>query len=647
VASRTKWHAFIVALCLAFAGVAAARSRIDHPPGTSPVGAAVGRARAQLAAQAPLGELRSGRAVRVSGRSFSPHAAIVVAQCGTAALAAALTSVQRALDDCDEDFVAVRATGPDGSFTVRARAMPTIQTASGEIDCRRRGACLLGALNLAALQGQPLQVAVLPLAFSPTATAPSPHRGTGRPLSETYGTPPVTAKQPARAVLDAYPAGDLGAGRAGLLAAVPTRALPRRRLRGEGLLALTMSAPETSWGDPADTSVVVQARVDRGAWQQIVLFEGAAPFTYEGFTGPLATGRHVVTVRVRPALSHVTRHPPMAVVVKESLAVVSPRQRAGVQLAHAPVLYGRSVSTTRDTPLETYATDEAQVGHPGLRRLTYVVVWSHEDAGTGFVPWLEWGTWGRMTDIETAITFLVDRRGRVSRPTYLTCVTCGVHFPSNRTALDETEAPFRGRWFHGHPVLRVATGNNDLSDRGTTALRFQQALAAPPPDGDTREGAMDRNPWSYTVMGQELARDRADYSTSAGSAGPGDPQQYLTVALDTVPQGVSAVGVDIRLAGSATTYSNDLGTTYPLYRGGNGRTVVKVPLTRVGRPITLLRLRVLGASSALTVDRVRVLQYVHGRIVVRRAPPPLVVSEPSPTAAGPGPPSMTASAAGS
>jgi hypothetical protein len=101
------------------------------------------------------------------------------------------------------------------------------------------------------------------------------------------------------------------------------------------LLALTMSAPETSWSDPADTAVVVQARVDHGSWQQIVLFEGAQPFTYEAFSGPLRTGRHVVTVRISRDLSHVTRHAPMAVIVNQSLVVVPPSSVAGVELAHA------------------------------------------------------------------------------------------------------------------------------------------------------------------------------------------------------------------------------------------------------------------------------------------------------------------------
>jgi hypothetical protein len=656
VASRKKWPALLVVACLAFAGVAAARAPKSHAGPTRVPAATVVRARAQLTAGSPLGTLTGSRTLRIAGQSFTPHAAVVVTQCSTSALAAALTAVAAALDDCDEHFVAVTTSSGDGTFAVRARAAPIIQTASGSVDCRRQGACLLGALNLDALQGQPLQVAALPLAFTASAKpAPTP-KPEKRLLSETYGSPPLTVASPSRTVLDAYPAAALGAGRMGQVPPVPTRALPRRgdrRIRGEGLLALTMSAPQTSWADPEDTAVVVQARVDHGPWQQIVLFEGAQPFTYEGFTGPLRTGRHVLTVRIRRDLSHVTRHAPMAVIVKQSLVVVRPSSAAGLELAHAPVLYDRRVSTTQDTPLITYADNVPQPdsGNPGRRRLTYVVTWSHEDAGTGFVPWLEWGTWGRMTDIETAISLLVDRTGRVTGATYLTCVTCGRTFPENRTALDETHAPFHGRWFAGHPVLRVATGNNDLSDAGSTALRFQQALAAPPAPGETREGAMDRNPWTYGVMGQELARDRADYSTSAGSTGPGDPRQYLIVALDTSARRAAAVGVDMRLGGSFQVYSSDLQTTYPLYAGGVGRTVVKVPLGQASRPITLLRLRVLGASPAsppsLTVNRAKVLQYVHGKIVDRRTPPVQVVTEPAPPGAPATSPTIAAADLGS
>lgn len=39
---------------------------------------------------------------------------------------------------------------------------------------------------------------------------------------------------------------------------------------------------------------------------------------------------------------------------------------------------------------------------------------------------------------------------------------------------------------------------------------------------------------------------------------PGDPRRYLIVALDTGAQHGAAVGVDIRMAGSAQIYGNDL-----------------------------------------------------------------------------------------
>jgi hypothetical protein len=106
----------------------------------------------------------------------------------------------------------------------------------------------------------------------------------------------------------------------------------------------------------------------------------------------------------------------LAVVVKQSLVVVRLSSAAGLQLAHAPVRYDRRVSSTQDTPLITYADTVPDPGHPGLRRLTYVVTWSHEDAGTGFVPRLEWGTWGRMADIETAISLPVLRVAGESPP---------------------------------------------------------------------------------------------------------------------------------------------------------------------------------------------------------------------------------------
>ena len=136
-------------------------------------------------------------------------------QCSTSALAAALTAVAAALDDCDEHFVAVTSSGADGSFAVARGPRRSIQTASGAVDCRRSGACLLGALNLDALQGRPLQVACCRSSFTSIGRACAGAQAQQQLLSETYGSPPLTVARPSRTALDAYPAAALGAGRIG------------------------------------------------------------------------------------------------------------------------------------------------------------------------------------------------------------------------------------------------------------------------------------------------------------------------------------------------------------------------------------------------------------------------------------------------
>jgi len=168
----------------------------------------------------------------------------------------------------------------------------------------------------------------------------------------------------------------------------------------------------------------------------------------------------------------------------------------------------------------------------------------------------------------------------------------------------------------------VATGNNDFSDQGSTPFRFQQALAAPPRPGEAREGAMDRNPWSYAITDEEVKREREDFSTDPGSPAPGDTRQNLILELDSATTDVAAVGVDVRLAGDSRIYRNDFDTTDPLYAGGRGRTVVKLPLAEVGRSISMIRLRLQpsGSRPSIRLHRLRVLQYADGAIRAPRGP---------------------------
>jgi hypothetical protein len=364
--------------------------------------------------------------------------------------------------------------------------------------------------------------------------------------------------------------------------------------------------------------------------QQFVLFWGASPFVYAGFAGPVRTSHdYSVKIAVERSASHggLSRPAPgltpQVVVLASALEVVSPTNPQYLAYTYSPVMYGRSTSALHDVPLLTYAN--VSPAGDGANLVSYVVVWSHEDAGTGFLPFLEWGSWGRMTDIENAISFTVARDGAVSGARYLWGGEPATGFPDSQTALKEADESFAGTWWGHHPVLRDATGNNDFSDRGTTPFRFQLAPVAAPPAGQTRDAAMDANPFTYGVMAEEMSRWYADVSTSPSSPDPGQAEQYAIVDLDTSGKGVSSVAVDLRLSGYSQWFRSDLGWGYPLVTTGHVRTVVKLPLGWSSSSIIGAQVVVEPPSAApsVSVHSLHVERFTGATVV--QVPVPLVV----------------------
>ncbi len=408
--------------------------------------------------------------------------------------------------------------------------------------------------------------------------------------------------------------------------------------QGEGLLRLALEAPGTSWGPGAPSSTVVDAAVSDLSTQQVVgtqqfvLFGGASPFVYAGFAGPVRLfDRYSVTISVEPPASlHGLSQPglvrPEAVLLASALELVSPANPQYLAYAYAPVVYGRSTSALHDVPMLMYATVAPAGG--GANMLSYVVVFSHEDGGTGFLPFVEWGTWGRMSDIENAISFTVNNMGSVSRAQYLWGGEPS-GFPDSQTALQEVDRPFTGVWRGKHPVLRDATGNNDFSDFGSTPFRFQLAPVAAPAPGEPRDAAMDANPFTYQVMAEEVARWYVNFSTDPGSPEPGQAEQYAIVDMDTAGRGVSSVAVDVRLSGSSQWFRSDLGWGYPLVGTGHVRTVVKLPVGWGSDSITGLQVAVEPpfAASTLTVRFVRIERFTGTQVLQFPAPIASVVPE--------------------
>jgi len=366
--------------------------------------------------------------------------------------------------------------------------------------------------------------------------------------------------------------------------------------------------------------------------QQFVLFWGASPFVYAGFTGPVSLSDHYsVKISVEPpaslhGLSQPGLLPPQAVLVASALEVVGPTNPQYLAYAYAPVVYGRSTSALHDVPMLMYAAVAPARG--GAHVLSYVVVFSHEDGGTGYLPFLEWGTWGRMTDIDNAISFAVSAAGSVSGAKYLWGGEPS-GFPDSQTSPQEVDRPFTGVWWGKHPVLRDATGNNQFAELGTTAFRFQVAPVAAPAPGGVREAVMDANPFTYEVMADEVARWYTDLSTSPSSPDPGQAEQYAIVDMGTAGRGVSSVAVDVRLSGSDQWFRSDLGWGYPLVGTGHVRTVVKLPVGWGASSITGLQLAVepRSAASTLTVRFVHIERFTGTQVLQIPVPDASVVPE--------------------
>jgi hypothetical protein len=385
---------------------------------------------------------------------------------------------------------------------------------------------------------------------------------------------------------------------------------------GEGIVWLTMGADGTSWRSATMTAVTVDVQVDNGPAQQIVLFDGATPFTYTGFTGPLTVGPHTVRVTDDRTLSR-TVFPVTVRLLHLTLGVLAPTDAQYDEVAYAPVLYGRHAAGRAYTPLLTDAATTS--GSDGSQQLAYVLVISAHDQGDSIVPAYQWGLWGRMTDIVSILNQTVSAAGAVSEATYASCGCENIpFFPDWLEAPKETTAPVESTPFGTHPVLRDASATNYLSDKGTSPYRFQQLPVAAPPAGQLRDAVMDEHPWTYEVSNEELPREHV-ISTNPGNLLVGDYRQYAIVESNLDVTGTQSVEFAIRLSGSNIWYSTDYEQMtleqpigFPFNNGGLTRSAIKLPVDWEFRTITGFQIRLETAPGSkttptLSIDELKVL----------------------------------------
>lgn len=322
---------------------------------------------------------------------------------------------------------------------------------------------------------------------------------------------------------------------------------------GEGVLALTARGIGTDWGEVGRESAVVTVYLDGTYNQDLILHRGETPAMYRALLGPIARGNHRIEVRYRPELS-----PPGARGAEISgldAEIRAPGDPEYDAIAGAPILYARPDANRSDTPL-FMAYQRLATG------LKYTLYASNEDGGTPPADLM--AVWGRACDIDW-----VYRQSATGSGGYI------------QGFLHRTLA-FRGRFEGKHPVLRIATNNNMVSDQGSSRFKLRP-FVVPAADG-SRERLLDLNPWVYRLTAVELAREgkirqpgeRESLMGHFLGKKMGDMRRYVTIEFEH--PGKEKLGFRLRLEGTPDWHLSTGGRFWrAIRRGGVVRTTIELP----------------------------------------------------------------------
>jgi hypothetical protein len=327
----------------------------------------------------------------------------------------------------------------------------------------------------------------------------------------------------------------------------------------EALLDLTASAPGAAWIEKGREAATATIFVDGRYHQALILFNGARRFTYRVMLGRVSPGDHAVRVELNRKQSAAQA---TTIEVHDAQVTTVDRTQSEFQaLAHAPILYARpnTIGRFSDAPLLVYYETE-RAG--GLMTLRYTAIFSNEDGGTQTAALM--ARWGRTTDIEWVIETTLDAAGKVVKSVYQ-----GVNH--------ETRA-FQGKREADHPLLAVASDNNNFADDRESEMRF--ALRPIPVDlsRQSRESVMDRHPWTYRVMAEEMIREGKITDERKLGAEIADLRRYLYIDAASNQQGGTGVSFAVKLKGNTQWFTSDLGVNYnKIDRSGHFRTTVRLP----------------------------------------------------------------------
>lgn len=332
---------------------------------------------------------------------------------------------------------------------------------------------------------------------------------------------------------------------------------------GEVAFEIEARSPGASWARKGSEAAALVVTVDGAYSQDVLLWAGEGFYKYRVLLGRLPKGRHRVAVALNEARSAAgARRAEVKVlrpVVLDASAGGDPWEHDFAH-AHAPILYARpnAIDHFTDIPLLMYY-EVLREGADTVFR--YTAVFTNEDGGTQTAALF--ARWGRGTDIEWVYEIRA-RGGKVVAETFQ-----GVRHETKN---------FNGQRANGaHPLLAVASDNNNFSDLACSAVRFAPYPVRARLEAATRESVMDTFPVTYRAMTEELQREGRISDTPSDINTVADPREYLYVEAASEQSGAAAA-FDVKLKGRPETFKSDMGEPrLRIERSGFYRTGIRLP----------------------------------------------------------------------
>src|SRR5262245_18563067 len=348
-------------------------------------------------------------------------------------------------------------------------------------------------------------------------------------------------------------------------------------------LEIEARSPGASWATKGAEASALLIEVDGQYNQDLILWAGDAPFVYRVMLGRLRSGKHRVTLRHNPARSAAGARPAIVLSLR-TVALSADSHRTAddlLALAHSPVLYQRANTIDRfsDLPLLMYY----ETFHPndGEVLIRYTVIFTNEDGGTPTAALM--ARWGRAADIEWAYEFRA---------------VAGELVAERYQAVAHETKPFKGERINGsHPLLAVASDNNNFSDQLRSSVRFALLPIAADLRNASRESVMDANPWTYRAVAEELLREGKLKAEPDDINSISDPRNYLYVDLHATQNG-SAIGVEATSPRQSQSALSDLGEArLRIDRSGYFRTAIRLASFASAASVSSLTIRCYSAVA--------------------------------------------------